>query len=139
MDELRKLLDITEQCMIRAVIAQREAAKYAEQYRSQAEEFRRHAARTRSPEVRAALLRIATSQARLTRLAEGVKSMSADASNGSDIRETPAEAAEASEYPEQPPRKKPAEDPHFSSAKACGRGAEPHRTSGRARREAVER
>jgi hypothetical protein len=110
-DELRELLDITEQCMRRAVVAQRETAKYAEHYRSQAEELRRQATRTRSPEVRATLLRIAASHARLARLAEGVKGMSADASNGSAVRETPAEAAEASEFPEQPPRKKPAEDP----------------------------
>jgi len=65
------LLEITEQCQMRAAVAQRDAAKDAEHYRSQAAEFRRRAARMHILEMRESLLRIAASHDRLVQLAEG--------------------------------------------------------------------
>jgi hypothetical protein len=72
-NELRTLLDTTEECRSRAVAARHEAARYADHFRFQIEGFRRQAARARSPPVRAGLLRIAASYEHLAQLAETAK------------------------------------------------------------------
>jgi|SRR6516162_1508503 len=71
LDELKELLAITEQCTAQALMAKQQAQKYAQHYRASAEEFRKQAARSRFPEIRARLLRIAASNERLCNIAEG--------------------------------------------------------------------
>lgn len=71
LDELKELLAITEQCTAQALMAQQQAQKYAQHYRASAEEFRKQAARLRFPEIQARLLRIAASNERLCKIAEG--------------------------------------------------------------------
>ena len=70
--ELQVLLDTTRECMAQAVVAQRRAARYADRYKNQAEEFKTQAGCSRSPDMRARLLRIAASLENLGRLAEGI-------------------------------------------------------------------
>ena len=71
LDELRELRTITQGCAKHAALARKEMARYADHYRLQAEEYERQAARARLPELRASLLRIAASHARLAQLAAG--------------------------------------------------------------------
>jgi len=97
------LLEITEQCQMRAAVAQRDAAKDAEHYKFQAAELRKQAARTHSAEMRDRLLRIAASHDRLVQLAEG--RMAASERSDPSTPE-PARAADASI-----PGKKLPEDP----------------------------
>jgi hypothetical protein len=101
LDELRELLDITQQCMAQALAAQRQVARYVDHYRFQAEEFRRLAARAHSPEMRARFLRIAASHERLARLATGENRPSRSCSEATTIsqpslsdEETPKVATE---------------------------------------------
>jgi hypothetical protein len=92
LDELRELLDITEQCAAGALRAQREAARYLDHFRVQAEDLKEQAARARSPELRERLLRIAASHERLVKLAESLKT-SREAYDTSDNPELPAGGA----------------------------------------------
>ena len=92
-DDLRKLLEFTEQCVTQAITAKREAVKYLEHYRYQVEEFKKRAPLARTTEMRDSLLRIAASHERLVRLAEGLTVASTDPSGG---RETPANDPEQS-------------------------------------------
>jgi hypothetical protein len=105
MDELRELLNVTEECLTRAVSAQQKAAKYLDHYRIQLEEYKRQAARATSPEVRESLLRIAASYERLVRSAERAESLRSEPADG------PQEMRNAAAYEEEVLRQKPAEDP----------------------------
>lgn len=69
-DELHRLQDLTEQSMEQVLIAKKQSAKYAEYYLASAEEFRKRASRTRFPEVRAMLSRMAELHQSLARLGE---------------------------------------------------------------------
>jgi len=72
LDELKELLALTEQCAAQARIAKQQAQRFAQHYKVNAEQFRKRAARSHFPEIRARLLRIAASNERLCDLAEGV-------------------------------------------------------------------
>jgi hypothetical protein len=81
-EELQRLQNLTEQCRELVLIAKPQAAKYTEYYVASAEELRRQADRTRFPELRTMLLRIAELHRRLARhgeQTEGVPETSYDA------------------------------------------------------------
>ena len=69
--ELQELLTRTEQCAMQVQTAKRQAQKYAQHYRVNAEEFRKQASQCRFPEIQARLLRIAASNERLCNIVEG--------------------------------------------------------------------
>ena len=87
LDELQELLAITEHCAAQALMAKQQAQKYAHHYRVNAEEFRKQAARSRFPEIRARLLRIAASSERLCNIAEGTVGK-ADVEDNAEPRES---------------------------------------------------
>jgi hypothetical protein len=70
LEELRQLSKITEECVARALAAKGQAQSYAHHHRTNAEEFRKQAARCRFPEIRERLLRVAASNERLVSIAE---------------------------------------------------------------------
>src|SRR5215469_11401173 len=72
-DELKELLALTEQCAAQARAAKQQAQKYATHFKANSKEFRKLAARSPFPEIQARLLRIATSNERLSNIAEGVR------------------------------------------------------------------
>ena len=86
LDELKKLLALTEQCAAQARIAKQQAQRFAQHYKVNAEQFRKRAARSHFPEIRARLLRIAASNERLCDLAEGIL-VTAEAKDGTIARE----------------------------------------------------
>lgn len=69
-DELERVRNLTEQCMQQVQIAKRQAAKHAKYCLDSAEEFRKRSSRTRFPEVRDMLLRMAALHQRLAELGE---------------------------------------------------------------------
>ena len=94
-DELRALLDATEECRTRAMTARQEAARYADYYRFQIEGLSKQAAQAPSPEAGARLLRIAACYERLAQLAEAVKSPPISGSGLSDDCVPAARAGDA--------------------------------------------
>jgi hypothetical protein len=71
LDELKELLELTEQCAAQARAAKQQAQRYAAHYKVNSEEFRKLAARSHFPEIQARLLRIAAANERLSNIAEG--------------------------------------------------------------------
>jgi hypothetical protein len=71
LDELKELLAMTEQCAEQARAAKQQAQRYAAHFKANSEEFRKLAARSPFPEIRARLLRIAAANERLCNLADG--------------------------------------------------------------------
>ena len=124
LDELRELHGIIEQCAAQAAIAQQSAAKYIEHYRAQAEEFKRQAARTSSPEVRARLLRVAASHERLLKLAENREGFAEIAPEASEDYARPVDDLQEREGQERL-RHRAAEDP-FAQARRHVAQAEQH-------------
>jgi hypothetical protein len=83
-DELKELLARTEQCATQARVAQQQARRFAQQYRVNAEEFGKLAARSGLAEIRTQLLRIAASYERLCTISEGT-----DAIAHTEVRPVP--------------------------------------------------
>ena len=95
LDELQQLWALTDECLAKALTARRRAEKYAHHYRANAEELRRQAARSRFPEIRDRLLRVAESNEHLCSLME----------------RTAQSARNVTEVKADPVTRRPAEDP----------------------------
>ena len=122
MDELGKLLDTTKERIAQAEIARRQAATYAGHYESQVEVFKLQAARARSLEMRAGLLRIAASYEHLTQLARTAKRLPG---SPSDPDRAPATRAEnAQERVEEPLIKRSTEDALAQARRHVAEGQE---------------
>lgn len=94
--------ELTRRCVANAEAARHRALKYASYYEAHSEEFRKQAARARSLEMRAGLLRIAASYEDLAQFAEAAKRIPGSPSDPADDRAAAGRAEIARERAEEP-------------------------------------
>jgi len=110
-DELRQLLAMTEQCAAQVRAVRRQAEKYSDHYRVNAEQFRRLAAGCRYPEIRERLLRVAASNERLAEIVGGAYGLPKDRPKKILVGQSSPANWRMTAESEEPVRHRPREDP----------------------------
>jgi hypothetical protein len=110
-DELRQLLATTAQCAAQVRAARKQAEKYADHYRVNADEFRQTAARCRFPEIRERLLRIAASNERLAESVEAAYGLPKGRPETILVSQSSPPNWRMTAEAEEPVRYRPLEDP----------------------------
>ena len=117
LDQLQRLLDITQECAVQASVARQRASRYSSYYRTRAEHFQKLAARARSAEMRASLLHLASLHEALAAQdvpAEGIEALrvgSSDLPGDRELLLDDERSSNAAECGEGPLQQRSAEHP----------------------------